>query len=101
MEEDDQTLAARRGGHERSAIAEARPDLVGESGVRLGQHLPQDRHLLGRSESVEWASFLEGRDVLRRLPRQSATQQAAASPQLARRQIVVPGGKPRTGESQK
>ena len=48
VEEHDEALAAPARRHERRAIAEVRPDLVGEGGVRFGQHLARDGHLVGR-----------------------------------------------------
>ena len=81
VEEHDQPLAAPLGGDERRAVGEPRPGLVGEAGVRLGQHLPGHGHLVGRGEAEERARRVERRDVLRRLPRERAAEQAAAAPQ--------------------
>ena len=74
--------------------------LSASAGVGLGQHLPGDGDLLGRGEPEERAPRLEGRDVLRRLPRQRAAEQAAAAPKLGRRQVVVAGGETGAREAQ-
>ncbi|MEK8123447.1 hypothetical protein WOB59_10365 [Methylocystis sp. IM4] len=101
MEEDDQPLAAPLGGHERRAVREARPCLLHEARLRLGQHLPLHAHVLGGGQAVEGARRLELRKRLGRLPGHGAAEHAAVAPQMHGEQIVGGVGEARTGEAQK
>ena len=99
VEEDDEALAAPRRGDERRAVGEARPGLVGEARLRLGQHLPADGHFVGDGETEKRAALLEGRDVFRGLPRQRAPEGPAAASERRRDEVVVASGEARAGEA--
>ena len=63
---------------------------LGLENVRnLLEHLPRDRHLVGRCETDERAWIFERRDMLRRLPGQRAAQRPAAAPERGGYEIVV------------
>ena len=73
--------------------------MLGEAGVRLGQHLAGDRHVGRHRHAGERAVAPEGGELLRLLPAQAAAENAAAAAQLHRHEVVVGGREPRSGEA--
>ena len=100
VEQHDEAFAAPLGGDERGAVGEARPGLLGQSGLRLGEHLARNGDFVRRGEAEEWAARLERRDMLGRFPGQRAAEQASAAAKRGRSQRVVAGGEPGAGEAQ-
>ena len=100
MEQNDHALAVLRGGHQRRAINEMRPGLSRYVGIWLGQNLAAHRHLARHLEADEGALRIEGRQPLRRLPRQRAAKHAPAPPQPHGDKIVRRRREPCAGKAQ-
>ena len=99
VEQHDQALATAGGGHQRRTVGERRPGIVAERGVRFGQNLTGDGHVVRHRHAVECAFSRKGGKRLRLVPAQAAAENAAAAPQPDRNEIVIGRGEPRTGKA--
>ena len=74
--------------------------MVGKAGIRLGQHLPVYGDIVRHVHAGEWPVVRERRKLLRLIPAQAASQDAAAAAQTNGHEIIIAGGrKPGAGEA--
>ena len=99
MKQHDQPLAPPGCSDQRCSVAERRPAMVGQPGVRLRQDLARHRDVVRHQHAVERAFARERRQLLGLVPAQAAAENAAAAAQLDRYQLVVGGGEPRAGKA--
>ena len=92
VEQHDQPLAFLLGGHQRRAVGKARPDLSGQVGIGLGQHLARHLHRRVGREAGKRALVGEGLHGLRRLPAERAAERAVAGAQRHRHEAVLGAG---------
>ena len=99
MEQNDQSLALPRGGHERSSVRKPRPGLGRKARVRFGEHLARNGYLIGDSQAKKWALAVEGRKFFRGIPGHRAAQHAAAPAQPDGDEIVGGRGEMGSGKA--
>ncbi len=99
VEQHQQSLAAALRGDQRRTVGQRRPGAVGELRIRLGQHLAGHGHVIGDRHAVERAFARETGKRLRLVPAHTAAQDAAATAQLDRHQVVIGARQMRAGKA--
>ena len=95
----DEALAAALGGNQRRAVGERHPGALVQRGVGFGQHLSAHGHVGRHRHSEERTFARECVERLRLLPGQAAAENAPATPELHRHEIVIGGGESRSGKA--